>query len=210
MLDSGSDSEAEIWLFDRAINEVFHLLPLELCPKTQQEQTPAKPLSGIELLMESHFTPLLVLPQSKLVGNATKYVQNRLDTEKCCRDWICPQNLISALAPTKFYKSQNHFLPTDNVPPLEADASLLHLSNKGRVSDPIKNLEAWEKKARKLITINSHADLVMALSRLLEAVAKWIKHATAMSTILTTEILNLYFFSNSTSPTKVSQPAKSF
>ena len=135
--------------------------------------------------------PLLVLPQSKLVENTTKYIQNRLDAEKCCRDWICPQN---------------QFLPTDNVPPLEADYSLLDLSNKGRASIPIKNLEAWEKKARKLIAINSHADLfssaaflclqeesmpVTALSRLLEAVAKSIKHTTAMSTILTTEIFQV-------------------
>ena len=65
--DSGSDSEAEIWSFDRAIYEVFRLLPQELCPKTQQEQTPAKPLSGIEQLVESHATPLLGLPQSKVV-----------------------------------------------------------------------------------------------------------------------------------------------
>ena len=168
----------------------------------QQEQTPAKPLSGIENLMESRSTPLLVLPHSKLVENTTKYIQNRLDTEKYCKDWICPQKLVSALAPTKFFKSQNQFLPADNIPPLEADASLLDLSEKGRASAPIKNLEAWEKKARK-IAINSHADLfssaaflclqqqsmtVTALSRLLEAVAKSIKHATAMSTSLTTEI----------------------
>ena len=61
-----------------------------------------------------------------------------------------------------------------------------------------------KKKPRKLLAINSHADLfsfaaylcmqqqtmsVPALSRLLEAVAKAIKHATAMSTILATEIL---------------------
>ena len=67
----------------------------------------------------------------------------------------------------------------------------------------MQNLEIWEKRAHKLITINSHADLfssagylciqqqttsVQALSRLLEAVAKSIKHATAMSTILATEI----------------------
>ena len=59
------------------------------------------------------------------------------------------------------------------------------------------------KRACKLIAINSHADLffsaaylcmqqqtmsVPALSRLLEAVVKSIKHATAMSTILATEI----------------------
>ena len=94
-------------------------------------------------------------------------------------------------------------MPTDNIPQLEADASLLDISNKGRASIPLKNLEAWERKARKLVAINSHADLfssaaflslqqesmsIAALSRLLEAVAKSIKHATAMSTLLTTEL----------------------
>ena len=87
---------------------------------------------------------------------------------------------------------------------MEADVSLLDLSKEEKhLFIPLKNLEAWEKKARKLIAINSHADLfsssaylclqqesmsVTALSRLLEAVAKSIKHATAMLTILTTEI----------------------
>ena len=42
---------------------------LDYCPKTPQEQTSVKPLSGIKHLMESHATPLLVLPQSKLVEN---------------------------------------------------------------------------------------------------------------------------------------------
>ena len=185
--ESDSETETEIWSFDCAINEVFRLLPAELCPKTQQDQAPAKPLSGIEHLMESHSTPLPVLPQSKLVENTTKYIQNRLDSDKCFRDWICPQNLVSALALTKFYKSRNQYLPTDNIPQLKADASLLDISNKGRASIPQKNLEAWERKARKLVSINSHADLfssaaflclqqesmsVATLSRLLEAVAK--------------------------------------
>ena len=156
---SDLETETEIWSFDHAINEVFRLLPAELCPKTQQDQAPSKPLSGIEHLMESRSTPLLVLPQFKLVENTTKYIQNRLDSDKCFRDWICPQNLVSALAPTKFYKSQNQYLPTDNIPQLEADASLLDISNKGRASIPLKNLEAWERKARKLVSINSHADI---------------------------------------------------
>ena len=157
--ESDSETETEIWSFDPAINEVFRLLPAELCPKTQQEQTPTKPLSGIEHLMESRTNPLLILPQSKLVENTTKYIQNRLDTEKCYKDWICPQNLVSVLAPMKFYKSQNQYLPTDNIPLLEADASLLDLSNKGKASIPLKNLEAWERKAKKLVSISSHADL---------------------------------------------------
>ena len=157
--ESDSETESEVWSFDRAINEVFRLLPPELCPKIQQDQAPLKPLSGIEQLMESRSTPLLVLPQSKLVQNTTKYIQNRLESDKCSRDWICPQSLVSALAPTKFYQSQNQYLPTDNIPQLEADASLLDISNKGRASIPLKNLEAWERKARKLVAINSHADL---------------------------------------------------
>ena len=45
--DIGSESEVEIWSFDRAINEVFRLLLQELCPKPSEEHTPAKPLSGI-------------------------------------------------------------------------------------------------------------------------------------------------------------------
>ena len=89
-----------------------------------------------------------------------------------------------SLAPTKFYKSQNQYFPTENIPPLEADASLLDLSNKGSSSISAKHLEAWEKRAPKLVAINTHADLfssaaylclqqelmsVAALSRLLEA-----------------------------------------
>ena len=60
--------------FDRAINDVFRLLLQELCPKPTEEYTPAKLLSGIEYLMESHTTPLLALPQSKLMKNTTKFM----------------------------------------------------------------------------------------------------------------------------------------
>ena len=117
--------------------------------------------------------------------------------EKCCKDWICPQNLVSSLVPTKFYKSQNQFFPTDNIPPLESDASLIDYRTEGKHPFLLRT-GSMGKKAQKLITINSHADLfssaayrclqqesmsVTALSRLLEAVAKSIKHATAMSII---------------------------
>ena len=51
--DSGSDIEIETCSFDRAINEVFRLLPPELCPRSTLEHTPARPLSGIERLMVS-------------------------------------------------------------------------------------------------------------------------------------------------------------
>ena len=106
--DSGSDSEQETWSFDRAINEVFRLLPLELYPRPTKEHVPVKPLSDIEHLMESY---------AKLVENTAKFLQNKIDLEKCGKEWICSQNLVSSLMQTKFYKSQNQFFPTDNILP---------------------------------------------------------------------------------------------
>ena len=79
----------------------------------------------------------------------------------------------------------------------------MDISTRGRCSVPVKNLEFWEKRARKLVAINLYVDLfssaaylclqqesmsVAALSRLLEAVAKPIRHSVAMSTILATEL----------------------
>ena len=201
--DTGSDTKMETWSFDRAINEIFRLLPPELCPRSTEEHAPAKPLSGIEQLMESLSIPLLILSQSKLIENTAGFLQDKIDTEKCGRDWVCSQSLVSTLMQIKFYKSQRQYFPTDNIPPLELEASLLDLSNKGECSTPMKNLKIWEKRARKLIAINSQADLfssaaylcmqqqtmsVQALPRLLEAVAKSVKHSMAMSTILATEI----------------------
>ena len=109
--------------------------------------------------MESQSTPLVMLPQSRLIENTARFLQGKIDLEKCGRDWVCSQNLVSSLTQTKFYKSHSHFFPTDNIPPLEAEASLLDLSNKGKCSIPMRNLEIWEKRARKLIAINLHAAL---------------------------------------------------
>ena len=86
--DSGSESDWETWSFDRAIIEVFRLLPQEFCPRLPEENTPTKPLSGIEHLMENRTSPLLTFPESKLVESTTKYhsvltEQSRLSTGAC-------------------------------------------------------------------------------------------------------------------------------
>ena len=61
--DSGSEPKIETWSFDKAINEVFRLLPEEMCPKPSEDLTTSRPLPGIEQLMELFSTPLQVLPQ---------------------------------------------------------------------------------------------------------------------------------------------------
>ena len=107
-----------------------------------------------------------------------------------------------SLALTKFYKSQNQYFPTENIPQLEADASLLDLSNKGRCFVLMKiekygkrELANWWQSIHMQIcsfqqhTYASSSMSVKALSRLLEAVAKSMKHATAISSILATELV---------------------
>ena len=54
------------------------------------------PLSGIKQLIESHSTPLQVLPQSKLIENTTKFIQDKFNSEKLGQDWLCPQHLVKA------------------------------------------------------------------------------------------------------------------
>ena len=52
--------------------------------------------------------------------NTTNFLQNRLDSERCGKDWLCSQSLVTSLAPTKFYKSQRQYFQTENIPLLEA------------------------------------------------------------------------------------------
>ena len=57
-----------------------------MCPKPSEDHTPYRHLSGIEQLMESRSAPLQVLPQSKLIENITKYIQDKLNMEKLGQD----------------------------------------------------------------------------------------------------------------------------
>ena len=91
-----------------------------MCPRPSEDHTPSKPLSRIELLMESFTTPLPVLPQSKLVENTTKYIQSKLDKDKLGQDWTCPQQFVRSLVPLRYYKSKSQYFPTQNIPPLDA------------------------------------------------------------------------------------------
>ena len=142
--------------------------------------------------MESESTPFMMLPQSKLIENTARFLQDKINSENCGKDWVCPQNLVSYLTQIKYYKSHSQLFPTDNIPPLESEASLLDLSNKGKCSIPMRNLEIWEKRAHKLVAINLHADLFSSAASadsvctsIFETVRS---HATAMSTILATRI----------------------
>ena len=92
-------------------------------------------------------TSLLLLLQSKLVENTARFLQSKIDMQKCGGDRICFQNLVSSLTQTKYYKSQSQYFPTDNSPQLESEASLLDLSRKGKCSISKKNIELWEKKS---------------------------------------------------------------
>ena len=120
------------------------MIPEELSPKPSEDHTPSKPLSGIEQLMELCSTPLLVLVQSKLIENTTKFIQDRLNLEKLGQDWLCLQQLVNSLAPMKYYRSKAQYFLTENIPHLFADALQLDMFSRDKYSVPIKNLEVWE------------------------------------------------------------------
>ena len=71
----------------------------------------------------------------------TKFIQDRLNSEKLGQDWVYPQQLVTSLAPMKYYRSKNQYFPTENVPQLESDALQLDMFSKGKYSIPIRNLE---------------------------------------------------------------------
>ena len=125
-----------------SINKFFRRHPEEICPRHSEDHTPSKPLSGIELLMESHTTSLLVLPQSKLVKNTTKYIQSKLDTDKLGQDWNYPQQIVKSLAPLRYYKSKPEYFPTQTIPPLDSDVLQIDISNGGKYSS--QNMKIWE------------------------------------------------------------------
>ena len=71
------------------------------------------------------------------------------------QDWTCPQIIVKILAPPKYYKSHPQYFPTQTISSLDSDASQLDISTKGKYSIPIKNMETWEKRACRLVAINS-------------------------------------------------------
>ena len=110
--DSGSESDSEIWSFDRTINEVFRLFPEELCPKPIEEKYSYKAfIRNRAFDGESCFSINDAPTQSKLVENTTKFIQSRIDSETLTKDWLCPQHLVLSLAPTKYIKASTSISP---------------------------------------------------------------------------------------------------
>ena len=118
-------------------------------PRPSEDHTASRPLSGIEQLMESCSAPLQVLPQSKLIENTTKYIQDKLNTDKLGQDWTCPH--VKLLVPMRYYKSKSQYFPAENISHLDTDTSQLDMPSRGKYSIPIKNMELWEKRARSLV-----------------------------------------------------------
>ena len=72
--------------------------------------------------MELQATPLLLLPQSKIVKNTASFLQSKLTKRNVAEIGYAP-NLVSFPTQSKFYKSQNQYFPTDNNTLLESEAS---------------------------------------------------------------------------------------
>lgn len=203
-VDDDPEDLHETWSFDKAINEVFRLLPSDMCPRESEDNIPVKPLSGIERLSGVNKTSRLsMLPQSLAVKETLKTFQTEFEKKSNVAQWSAPTSFMTSIAPMKYYKSHSPDFPPTN-PKLDRDAGKLSLSSPINFSLNTTRLESWEKRCRELVSIASHADLFssaafqnlrqetlnpQALQRLLEAVGKTTRHSIALAMSLATEML---------------------
>ena len=106
-----------------------------------------------------HFNEFCRCIQCRYKGDCLYQVYPKLDTDKLGHDWTCPQHFFKSLAFLKCYKSQAQYFPAQNIPPSRCWRFANRISSRGKYSVPIKNMDVWEKRARRLVAINSHADL---------------------------------------------------
>lgn len=203
-VDDDPEDHRETWSFDKAINEVFRLLPSDMCPQEPDDNIPVKPLSGIERLSGVTKTSRLsMLPQSLAVKETLKTFQTEFEKKSPASQWSAPTSFLTSIAPIKYYKSHTPDFPPTN-PKLDRDAGKLSLTSPTNSSLTTTRLESWERRCRELVSIASHADLFssaayqnlrqetlspQALQRLLEAVGKTTRHSIALAMSLATEML---------------------
>ena len=202
---SSEEEPDEAWSFDRAINEVYKLLPESMCP-AQVHSERKKVLSSIEKLSTSdNRPPMKLLPHSSLVSDTLSVIEAETKKSRTVKGWSVPTSVIHPLAQQKYYKVHSPSFPI-KPPVVDADASKVGITAGSNVVVPVKVLEALEAKMRSLVTMASHADLFsaasfqllsepelspLALQRLLQAVSRTSRHSLALLLASASDICQL-------------------
>lgn len=201
------DSEQKLSYSD-IIQEVFKLLPVDICPPSDAPLSFARPRSSIERLKPAEEKQVSSLPQSLLVSDIcssiSKHVDNPKSDSKFKPNWLVSKDFISSLGTKmKYYNLHKTVFPLE-APPLDSDASILDLAVPSQINTSSKFLETMENRARNIVSINSYSDLfaaaafsslgsenmdTMVLSKLLESLVNCVKHSTNLAVVMATELM---------------------
>ena len=165
-----TDPVPDQWSMEKAVNEVFRVLPATLCPRVPT-MPKHKNRSGLEELNNEEVPIPESLPQANLVRSMLVQLQSSRSEEACSNGWIVPPSMhreaIASRMYVRYASSLEHF-PV-RTPAIDSDASSIGLNNPTSVSVPTKLLEKWETRARMGVNVASHSDhFTVTLSQLLK------------------------------------------
>ena len=175
--NNNSDSESQSsdllpdnWSMDKAVNEVFRVLPEKLCPRITTAPKHVN-RSGLEELNNEEIPEIEVLPQANIVRNMIDQLQASRPLDSCTSGWTVPSALAREHVSPKIYNmyavSQEH-LPV-KPPPLDSEALTMGMSFPSSINVPYKTLERWEARSRMAANIASHSDhFIATLDRILK------------------------------------------
>ena len=175
--DYHSDNESQssevvpdTWSMEKAINEVFRVLPEKLCPRF-----PSVPKhvnrSGLEELNKEETLEVNLLPQANIVQTMMAQLQESRSLEACTSSWTVPSNINREHMSFRMYNS--YAVSQENLPvkppPLDPEALAIGMNIPSQILVPTKTLERWEARSRMATNIASHSDhFIATLDRLLK------------------------------------------
>ena len=214
----GSDEEAEPevelprFSFSKAVQEVFRLLPENVCPRIPTPK--AESFQGFLDLDDSKSTTedsdcfLPMPPSVKAMADAiNEDVLAKVDSSSW-PSWAPPSSLLTKKLRFHpyFYKFSREPFPT-SLPSLDSDASRLGIRQPSSLQIPLKHLERWETRSRQLLGVSAYNNAFTAalnsalknpsevdpesIKLLLDALNKTSIHSMGLSVCLSAEIFKL-------------------
>ena len=149
--------------FDRAINEVFRILPADICPRVMAP-APARLQGFMDFGEESSSTDHpCAIPMPPLVPQLLESLEEEAKGKTDSSSWSVSSATMSKklkFSPS-LYKFSGESFPV-SLPSLDQDASRLDLRTPSSVSISLKTLERWEARFRQLVGIAAYSNAFTA------------------------------------------------
>ncbi len=163
--EGGLGTDDESVTFQKAVNEVYRLLPRDICPQGNLP-TPRLPkrTGSMDVLEESvPVHGLEVLPHSVCVGDTVDFLQRDTSEQRAVTGFQTAAIDVKRLTRSASYRVHTPSF-TSSAPPMEADASNCDLKEGSSVSISVETLKKWETRVRALADAASYLELFNAAS----------------------------------------------